>query len=1032
MLFRRIARRIQANGPNARGSIRVITLVSGACFFAGGLPSVLPGTSSGMAIVAAAEPAEDFLARLRAAKYFDTAILYLDRLDKYAGVDGEFKKAVLLEKAQTYVDAARVSRSAAARDDFLKEATTSLDEFLKGGSNPRQAEARLMLGTLQMFRGAQALGVKPDDAARKAALGHYSAAGKTFDEIVATLKAKLTEMQGAKIDAKANPEKAAERDQSRGEYLQALTMAGEARLQAAKTYKDPAKAGKTQLDEALGFFTDLSEKYTHFPPGAVALMSRGLVQEELGQNDAAMDSFIRMLETPDVEDLRDAKFKATSGLIRLSLAEKPPKYQPAIDRGQGMIDTVRPNERRSPVVMQLQVDLAKAYLQKSTDKENQKPADLKRSESEGRQLLIKASKVDGDHVAEANELLKGLGVESESGKVAELPTAEDPTSLDDAYAKAIELYQAAENYSAMLATAKKDNDATKQKELDQKIVESRGVAIRILSRGLAMIGANSDGEVANNGRQLLAFMLYQDSRYRDAAVVGTFLAKNSPGTDMGMKGALIARNSLQTLLVSDLSNQRLISEVKDLAAFAEMNWATHSETPVFQRLVVELSLQENQWDKARAIIEKMSESPTRSLMQRKLGLFLYQASAEARAAGEDAEATKLMGDAEKELRSGLDSIQGNLADEEAMKAALILTKVYLRSDNIEQADKTLRSTKYGPAKLADTLGKSDETFASDLYSTELSLLVQKMTAPGSDTESLVSKANEVMDKLRGSVTGDDAAQRISGIYLRMARDIREQLDTADPAQKTKLIGAFRVFLQRISTTTDDTATLQWIGQTVMELAEASMQPGETKAVGQAADLLGTAIETFGRLKEKSSETPLTVDYQLGRAQRLLGEYKKAIDTLEPVLRKNPNMLNAQIEAATAYEQWGAILPPNFASSSFKAALNGAKPDENRKNVIWGWGKISQLTSGNPKFRDTFFDARYHVALCRYLWGKTTKEEALISKSAGDITQVAALFPTLGGPAQHRKFDQLLKLIQKELGQKPDGLPALPKPALPAG
>ncbi len=994
-----------------------------------GLPSCLTGSAGVFPSAGAAEPAKDFLDRLRLSKYFDTAILYLDRLDKYQGVDAEFKKAVPLEKAQTYVAAARVSRSATARDDYLNEATLSLDEFLKSGSNPRQAEARLMLGTLQMFRGAQALGVDPDDTQRKAAMQHYVDAAKTFDEIVESLKSKLTEMQGAKIDASADPEKANLRDQYRGEYLQALTMAGEARLQAAMSLNDPAKDGKKQLEEALGFFTDLSEKYDSFPPGAIALMSRGLAQEALGDKNAAMDSFIRMLATQDVEDLRDAKFKAASGLIRLSLDETPPKYQSAIDRAQGMIDSVRPNERRSPAVSQLEVDLGRAYLAKANDKENQKPADLKRAESEGRQLLIKASKVEGDHVAEATELLKGLGIDSDAadGAVAELPTAEDPASPDDAYAKAMELYQVGENYSTMLEVAKQEKDADKQQQLEKQLAETRGVAARILSRGLGMANANSDGELVNNSRQLLAFLLYQLGRYRDASVVGEFLAKNSPGTEMGMKGALIARNSLQTLLIQDISNQRLIDQVKRLAEYATKNWPTDAETPVFQRLVIELMLQQDRFDEARTAIQAMSEGPIRSLMQRKLGLFLYQASVDARMADDEAASIQRMDEAEQELRAGLDSIQGNLADEEAMKAALILAKIYLRSDEVDQADKTLNSPKYGPLKLAEKLGQDDSDFASSLYSTQLSLIVQKMTAPNSDTETLVGQANQVMDKLKASVKGDDADQRISGIYLRMARDIREQLDTAEPAQKTKLIGAFQIFLQRISKTTEDDATLQWIGQTVMEMAEASMVAGESKASGQAADLLATATETFERLKKKSATTPLAVDFQLGRAQRLVGDYKEALDTLDPLLRKSPNMLNAQVEAALAYEQWGGTLPPKYAGSAFKAALSGSRRDANDKFVIWGWGKISQMTSSNETYRDTFFDARYHVALCRYLWGKSTNEKQLIEKSIGDITKVAALYPELGGPKQRDKFDKLLKLIQKELGQKPDGLPPLPNP-----
>jgi hypothetical protein len=70
----------------------------------------------------------------------------------------------------------------------------------------------------------------------------------------------------------------------------------------------------------------------------------------------------------------------------------------------------------------------------------------------------------------------------------------------------------------------------------------------------------------------------------------------------------------------------------------------------------------------------------------------------------------------------------------------------------------------------------------------------------------------------------------------------------------------------------------------------------------------------------------------------------------------------------------------------------------------------------------FFDARYHVALCRYLWGKAIKSVALKEKAITDVTKVYALYPDLGGAQQRSKFDQLLKLIQKDLGKKQQGLP----------
>lgn len=356
----------------------------------------------------------------------------------------------------------------------------------------------------------------------------YKAAAKTFDDIVASLKAKLVEMQGAKLDPKKDADKITQRDQFRAEYLQALTLTGQAKYEAALTFKEPAKQAKKELEDALATFVDLSEKYDDLPPGAMALNSRGLVQELLGQKEAALDSFIRMLEVPDVDELRDSKFQSASGIVRMSLAEKPPNYQVAIDRALSLAERPRPNERRMPSLLQLQVDLAKAYIAKTKDKKNQKPPEIKRAESESKQWLLKASKTPGPHLAEAKAVLASIGIEAitDDADVAALPTAEDPKGIDDAYAKGIELYQAAEELSKSLDAAGEGDAAA---ELKTQLTEVRSTARQILSRGLSMINTKSDIELVNSARQLLAFVLFQDERYREAAIVGSFLARAAPG-----------------------------------------------------------------------------------------------------------------------------------------------------------------------------------------------------------------------------------------------------------------------------------------------------------------------------------------------------------------------------------------------------------------------------------------------------------------------------------------------------------------------
>src|SRR5207249_1376038 len=122
--------------------------------------------------------------------------------------------------------------------------------------------------------------------------------------------------------------------------------------------------------------------------------------------------------------------------------------------------------------------------------------------------------------------------------------------------------------------------------------------------------------------------------------------------------------------------------------------------------------------------------------------------------------------------------------------------------------------------------------------------------------------------------------------------------------------------------------------------------------------------------------------------------------------------------------------------NYVRAIVGARPDKgkNDKNTIWGWGEIARMTANNAQYRDQFYDARYNLALCRYQYAlalsdaKEKTKQLKLAKS--DIALTAGLYPDLGGDEKKKQYDNLLKNIQKSLGEPTDGLKALQ--AAPAG
>ncbi|MCC9600004.1 hypothetical protein LOC67_05475 [Stieleria sp. JC731] len=972
------------------------------------------------------EPAELFVKQLRNVGYFDTAITYLDRATSIAGIDDSFVKAIPLEKAQTYIEQALNTRNSESRDEAFADAEKTLNDFISSQStHPRVSEARLQLGKLQMIRAAQLLAGNPTTEKTNQARASYHAAAKTFDAIVADLRSKLAEMKGQNIDAATDPDAAARRDQYRFEFLQSQLNAADAIKLAAKTFESPAEDDKAGLEDARKRLAELNKIYFKYPPGAIALVHLGEVNELLGDNGAALDNYLKMIEEPEVDVLRDAKFLAAAGIVRMKLKESPPKYQEAIDRTEGFLKQVRPDEEKTASVQEFRVSLAKAYLEKAADT-SLKKGEIGRAKSSGRELLQAAKKVPGKHVEEVDAMLETLGIEPTA---TELPTAEPPKSFDESFETAktiLDRISEIESTLKLLDSQEETEDLKKQKtDLQAQIQQAYQIGVQVLRGGLGMINSESDIETVNQARQILAYFLYQSKRNREAVVVGSFLAHASPGTDVGLKGGLMALTSMQILLseVPEEENDGLIRQLESLGKYLSKTWPDDPNAAAAQGMQIRLLLTKDDFDGAQKLIDEMSAGSERASFKRLLGQLFWNQSIVARTEGDDAKSKSLIDRAKKNLTEGLEEIEGNLVEFEALQAALVLAKVHLLADAHKSALEVLDHPKYGPVELATKLEEPSESFLGDLYSNELKALVGVMLASDNPGEYL-DRMTGTMEKLRQAFKGPEAQASLTQTYMRLATDLKTQLDTASPAKKQKLTTAFLEMLKRVRDATDDQATLRWVGQTLMSLGESGMDANQTKATGQAAELMTQAIATFKSLDDQSNVTTV---YLTAKAQRLSGQYKDSIDTIAKLLEANPMMLEAQMEGALAYESWAASLSPKIAYKAYTAALEGSRKGKNGKNIIWGWAEISSKTSKNIRrsenFKEKFFESRYHVALCLYLMGKAADRETDIKKAIKIIREAATLFPDLGGPANFKKYDALMKEAQRNAGEKPTGVAA---------
>jgi tetratricopeptide (TPR) repeat protein len=166
-----------------------------------------------------------------------------------------------------------------------------------------------------------------------------------------------------------------------------------------------------------------------------------------------------------------------------------------------------------------------------------------------------------------------------------------------------------------------------------------------------------------------------------------------------------------------------------------------------------------------------------------------------------------------------------------------------------------------------------------------------------------------------------------------------------------------------------------------------------------------------------------------------GKYDEAQEQIDWILSdaKRQNSLDTQVQAAELLQIAGAqsaAADPNKADGLLREAIVGRKAGT---SVVWGWGgianKLSKQVGGGGKADELFYEARMNLAKCMLeraqLPGKPAdKKTELLTSAKKAIAVTRKLYPSLGGESTEKRFDKLLKEIQKAQGLPPRGFEEL--------
>lgn len=1005
-----------------------------------------------------AEPAERFLQALRERGYHDMALEYLERMKTSPMAPVELKEIILYEVGTTLIDASREQGDMKLREKYLADARDALQKFVgMHAEHPLASSATSQLGNLLVERARIKIEQSKKNGADKATLTSeartlYDDAYKVFSRTQNELKEKLAKM--TVVDPK-DKKKIELRDRLRADYLQAQLLAAAIKEERAETAEAGSQDYKDDLNVAAEEYGKIYEKYRTRLAGLYARMYQGRCAKKLGNYKDALSYLTELLEQPDEhEAFRAMKAKTLLEAIECWAKSKPPLYAEAVNRTAPWLAKARPSEVKTPDFLKLKLELGKVQWDyaKELKEKNPKDPQVKILENEAKKGVQFVSRIPGDLQKEAQQLLATWG-----GASVDPNEKPDPKTFAEAKTAGREMLDAMQTANLVLAKVpprlKTETDEAVKKELQAQIdaaVETTKTAqqdaIDYFRLALKLGDPVNDYQELTVVRYFLCYLYYTRADYYDAALVGEFVARRFPDSSGARPCAKIAMAAYLKLYGENKSPDKSFEtdHVIEIANYITQKWPDQPEAVEALNTLIPFMIQAGDLDKAEQYLTGIPESsPKRADAEIKTGQAMWsnylrgmleirkwEDGVEPKPEDVDVAAKKtqledLKGRAQKILSEGIARLQaGGAITDASVTAALSLAQIYVDTDQIDKAVEILEDPKVGPLTLVKSGSPATQRagLAPEIYKTSLRAYISSL-GRASDPDSVIKKATEVMDAMKQSIE----QKQLINIYISLARDLQTQMELANPTQKKALSKGFETFLTRLRSGATEFSVLNWVADTFAGIAK-GFDTGGAQLTPDAKKYYAEADATYEAIlkKVKFDDPKLETQVLLRQAQvkRSLNDFVKAKEAYLKILRPNPMMLTVQIDAAKLYQDWAAFPGKE---ELYLVAMSGTEKDAKKKNIIWGWGRMSLVTAKYPKFRNVFHEARYNLALCRYRYAKSRKspdeKTKYLEKAKSDVLRTQQLYGKGDEWATWRpKYDDLLKQIQGDLREEKKGLP----------
>lgn len=825
----------------------------------------------------------------------------------------------------------------------------------------------------------------------------------------------------------------------RQKLIQTGIMVGETLFEKSKAYDPGTDEWKKALTDSAARHKELSQKYEQQAAGALARVYEGRNYALLGKGAEAIECLDSVFAIKEQQPfVLRLKCQALNFALPVWVGDKEKKLRPLDDKkvediAKFALAPVKPPLRldadwlgvkyRTALLLDARADGLQAG--------DKIKADLQR---DAKKLATEVVRVGKDFSKEARELAAKLGKDLPEGPEEEATFATFLAEANDELAMMRLKKEESKTLTAAGDTAAAATAATAASA-------ARDKALMLLGRA---VGRSRGVEIAdvNRARSIMASLLYEARRFHDAVAVAEFLAERYPKAAGAAQTARVVLASLDQLARQgdDAWKESARDRRATFARYVLEAFPADAVSGDAVGVLVQVAAESGDPEKIVALINGLpAESSSRGEVLQRAGVALWREVQLTRqldeadrppvekTAGWKATATKALDEALAAADGGNAAATPGL-----VSAALSRANIAIDDGDIAGAGKVLEHPKTGPWTLvsAGVPEFSEGRLAEGALSLSLRYFI---LAQQSD------KARQCMALLE-KVAGDPG--KLTSLYRQMGLELQGQLKglaegkavSAEAREKAaRILDGFEQFLDKVAERDEKISSQFWVASTYLTLGSGEGL-GAIVAKDKAKMYLDKAAGVFDKLLKKGgaevAEFEPQIRFKVAGVLRVRERFDEAQTHIDWIFSdpKRHNLLDAQIEAAELLEASGRKAAADAGGAKEKSAaadrLLGEAVVGRKAGGIWGWGnlasKVARQVGSGGRADEVFFEARLRTARCMVarsqLDGKDrAKKDKLLADAADVIIKTRKLYPALGGDASRKRFDALLREIQKLQG-----------------